>query len=120
MLNKGVRSEEDRRIESIVMKLSSIGFLPEDKEHQVLVDEELKKLGLSFEVLRVMPEEALCEHLVKVNFSWERMEEFADLLVQWSVKDIVFKSKGKMLYEFIQKASKSFSFERMQKISKLK
>ncbi|MEC4112686.1 hypothetical protein [Myroides pelagicus] len=119
MLNKGVRSEEDRRIESIVLKLSSIGFVPEQEACLAVLDEELKKIGLSYEHLLITDGTVLAEHLYRFNFNWGYMEQFADILVKWSVSEPSFKDKAKALYAFIQNESKSFSFDIMTKISRL-
>lgn len=119
MLNKGVKSEEDRRIESIVVKLSSIGFVPDDLQVKEEIDAELAKMGLTYAILFDMEETALHAHLLQFNFGWDRMEQFADILVQWSKKEETFKAKAKSLYTFIQKESKAFSFEIMGKIAQL-
>lgn len=119
MLNKGVKSEEDRRIESIVVKLSSIGFVPDDLQVKEAIDVELAKMGVTYALLLEMEAEELNAHLLKFNFGWDRMEQFADVLVSWSKEEVSFKAKAKSLYAFIQKESKAFSFEIMSKISQL-
>ncbi|MEK6450862.1 MULTISPECIES: hypothetical protein [Myroides] len=119
MLNKGIKSEEDRRIESIVMKLSSIGFVPEDKKVMEDLDEELKKVGLSYEHMLTMADKELAQHLHRLNFAWDKMEQFADILVQWAKKEVALKPKAKAVYQYIQDESKMFSFDIMSKISQL-
>ncbi|MBB1139842.1 hypothetical protein [Myroides sp. WP-1] len=119
MLNKGVKSEEDRRIESIVVKLSSIGFVPDELQVKEEIDAELGKMGLTYEILASMESTALHAHLLKFNFGWDRMEQFADVLVNWSKTEPQFKAKAKNLYTFIQNESKAFSFEIMGKIAQL-
>ncbi|MTG97499.1 MULTISPECIES: hypothetical protein [Myroides] len=119
MLNKGTKSEEDRRIESIVQKLSSIGFVPEDKKLIGDLDEELKKVGLSYESMLVMANGELAPHLLRFHFSWEYMEQFGDVLVKWSSQEPLLKAKAKAVYQFIQDESKAFSFAIMTKISSL-
>jgi hypothetical protein len=119
MLNKGIKSEEDRRIESIVIKLSSIGFVPDDLNVINEIDEQFKKIGLTYEQLVQYSSNELNQHLTKFNFEWNRMEELADILVQWSEKEPSFKIKAKSLYQYIQDESKVFSFEIMSKIGKL-
>jgi len=119
MLNKGVKSEEDRRIESIVVKLSSIGFVPDDLAVKEEIDAELAKIGLTYAILFEMEPTALNQQLLQFNFGWDRMEQFADVLVNWSNKEESFKVKAKSLYTFIQKESKAFSFEIMAKLAQL-
>ena len=119
MLNKGLKSEEDRRIEAIVEKLSAIGFVPDNEEAIASLNEELKGIGLAVVTLEGMSGEEIGVHLKRFNFSWEQMEAFGDLLATWSSTQVSFKFKAKELYEYIQRESKSFSFDRMQKISRL-
>lgn len=119
MLNKGVKSEEDRRIESIVVKLLSIGFVPDDLKVKEEIDAELAKMGLTYADLLEMEATALNAHLLQFNFGWDRMEQFADVLVNWSKQENQFKAKAKSLYTFIQNESKAFSFEIMAKIAQL-
>lgn len=119
MLNKGVKSEEDRRIESIVVKLSSIGFVPDDLKVKEEIDKELAKIGLTYATLFEMEATALNQQLLQFNLGWDRMEQFADVLVNWSKEEEQFKAKAKSLYAFIQKESKAFSFEIMAKIAQL-
>lgn len=114
-----MKSEEDRRIESIVMKLSSIGFVPEDKKVMEDLDEELKKVGLSYEHMLTTADKELAQHLHRFNFAWDRMEQFADILVQWAKKEASLKPKAKAIYQYIQDESKMFSFDIMNKISQL-
>ena len=119
MLNKGVKSEEDRRIESIVVKLSSIGFVPDDLKVKEEIDAALAKIGLTYAILLEMESTDLNQQLLQFNFGWDRMEQFADVLVNWSKEEEQFKAKAKSLYAFIQKESKAFSFEIMAKIAQL-
>ncbi|WP_121964324.1 hypothetical protein [Myroides sp. N17-2] len=119
MLNKGTKSEEDRRIESIVQKLSSMGFVPEDATFVESLDEELNKIGLTYQELLTISTDELPKHIQCFNFGWDHMEQFTDILVKWSTKEPSFKVKAKALYQFIQDESKAFSFNIMTKISSL-
>lgn len=119
MLNKGVKSEEDRRIESIIVKLSSIGFVPDNLKVKEEIDAALAKIGLTYAILLEMEATELNQQLLQFNFGWDRMEQFADVLVNWSNKEESFKAKAKSLYAFIQKESKAFSFEIMAKMAQL-
>ncbi|MBW3518525.1 hypothetical protein [Flavobacterium sp. NKUCC04_CG] len=120
MLNKGMRSEEDQRINSILQKLMTLVFLPENW-NELELQVELNKMGMSVEDLRNFDSNTLNQHLVKFNFDWNHMEQFADALVVWSKREghSDLKEKAKELYQFIQTESKSFSFEIMNKISQL-
>jgi len=120
MLNKGVRSEQDQRINSILEKLITLVFVPENW-NEMQLESELNKLGLSIQDLKKITSDELNQHLVKFNFEWNRMEEFADILVALAKHQEYseVKSKAKALYEFVQIESKAFSFEIMNKISRL-
>lgn len=120
MLNKGLRSEEDQRINSILQKLITLVFVPENW-NELEVEAELNKIGMSLEDLRNFDSDTLNQHLIKFNFDWKHMEEFADALVVWSKREGYsdLKEKAKALYQFIQTESKSFSFEIMSKLSQL-
>lgn len=119
MLSKGTKSEEDKRIESIVTKLSSIGFVPEDANFLQGLDEELKKIGLNYQELLAISPEELPVHIRRFNFGWDHMEQLADILIQWSVKEPVLQPKAKAMYQFVQNESKAFSFQIMAKLAKL-
>lgn len=119
MLSKGTKSEEDKRIESIVAKLSSIGFVPEDANIINELDEELKKIGFNYQELLAITPEELPVHIRRFNFGWDHMEQLADILVQWSVKEPVLKPKAKAMYLYIQNESKAFSFQIMAKLAQL-
>ncbi len=120
MLNKGLRSEEDQRINSILQKLMTLVFLPENWDESDL-STELHKIGMSVEDLCNFDSDTLNRHLIKFNFDWKQLEEFADALVVLSQREGYsnLKEKAKALYQFIQTESKSFSFEIMSKLSQL-
>ncbi len=119
MLSKGTKSEEDKRIESIVTKLSSIGFVPEDASIVQELDGELKKIGLTYQELLTMNADELPTHIHRFNFGWNHMEQLADILVQWSVKEPVLQPKAKAIYQYVQNESRAFSFQIMAKLAKM-
>ena len=61
------------------------------------------------------------QQLIDLQFPWEHIEKLADILVALDTKmpNQQLKERAKNLYQFIQKESKMFSFEIMNKISKL-
>ncbi|WP_430614325.1 hypothetical protein [Flavobacterium sp. JP2137] len=118
MLNKGLRSEEDQRINSILQKLITLVFVPENGSE---FEAELNKIGMSLDDLSDFDTQTLNQHLLQFHFDWKHMEQFADALVVWSERDGYsnLRQKAKALYQFIQTESKSFSFEIMDKLSRL-
>ena len=83
-LNKSLRDEEKERINAILKKLVELLYVPNFGKAEI--DEELKSLGLTTEVLLNSSGTELIEHLGKLNFDWENTEKFADYLVLLSDK----------------------------------
>ena len=78
------------------------------------IDEELKSLGLTTDILLSLSGTELITHLGKLNFDWESLEQFADYLVLLSDKMVSEKSnlieKALLIYNYIQSESRVFSF----------
>ena len=121
-LNKSLRDEEKERINAILKKLVELLYVPNFGKAEI--DEELKSLGLTTEVLLNSSGTELIEHLGKLNFDWENTEKFADYLVLLSDKMVSEKSnlieKALLIYNYIQSESKTFSFEIFGKIANTK
>ena len=111
-LNKSLRDEEKERINAILKKLVELLYVPDFGKAQI--DEELKNLGLTTDVLLNSSGTELITHLGKLNFDWENLEQFADYLVLLSDKIVSEKSnlieKALLIYNYIQIESKVFSF----------
>ena len=122
MLTKGLRDEENERINNVLKQLISLTYIPEDWNLADL-DSQLKYLALTFEdVLKFSSEETI-QHLEKLHFDWANAELFADFLVQISNN---YKEKAKLrlkaiaVYDYVQRESKTFSFDIFNKISRAK
>jgi hypothetical protein len=117
-LNKSLRDEEKERINAILKKLVELLYVPDFGKAEI--DEELKSLGLTTEVLLNSSGTELIEHLGKLNFDWENTEKFADYLVLLSDEMVYEKQnlieKALLIYNYIQSESKTFSFEIFGKI----
>lgn len=111
-LNKSLRDEEKERINAILKKLVELLYVPDFGKGEI--DQELKSLGLTTDVLLSSSGTELIDHLGKLNFDWESLEQFADYLVLLSDKMISEKSnlieKALLIYNYIQSESKVFSF----------
>ena len=117
-LNKSLRDEEKERINAILKKLVELLYVPDFGKDEI--DEELKSLGLTTEVLLNTSGTELIIHLGKLNFDWENTEKFADYLVLLSDKMVSENQnlieKALLIYNYIQSESKTFSFEIFGKI----
>lgn len=111
-LNKSLRDEEKERINAILKKLVELLYVPNFGKLEI--DEALKSLGLTTEILLSSSGTELIQHLGKLNFDWESLERFADYLVLLSEKMASEKSnlieKTVLIYDYIQIESKVFSF----------
>ena len=111
-LNKSLRDEEKERINAILKKLVELLYVPDFGKKEI--DEALKSLGLTTEILLSSSGTELIQHLDKLNFDWESLEQFADYLVLLSEKMVSEKSnlieKAVLIYDYIQIESKVFSF----------
>ena len=111
-LNKSLRDEEKERINAILKKLVELLYVPDFGKKEI--DEALKSLGLTTEILLSSSGTELIQHLDKLNFDWESLEQFADYLVLLSDQMVSEKSnlieKAVLIYDYIQIESKVFSF----------
>ncbi len=111
-LNKSLRDEEKERINAILKKLVELLYVPNFGKLEI--DEALKSLGLTTEILLSSSGTELIQHLDKLNFDWESLEQFADYLVLLSDQMVSEKSnlieKAVLIYDYIQIESKVFSF----------
>lgn len=123
MLNKGLRDEEKIRIDNVLKTLRSLVFVPyllnnTEKEN---IENQLKEIGLSFETLSLQKNEDLITLLIQLHFDWEHLEQFGDILIEFSKdENYNFTDKALAIYEYIQQESKVFSFGINAKISSLK
>ena len=121
-LNKSLRDEEKERINAILKKLVELLYVPNFGKLEI--DEALKSLGLTTEILLSSSGTELIQHLDKLNFDWESLEQFADYLVLLSEKiaseKVNLTEKALFIYNYIQSESKVFSFGIFGKIAATK
>jgi len=120
MLTKGLRDEENERINNVLKQLTALTFVPNNWNENNAA-QLLQKLGLSLDVLVTMSTQELNEYLLKYHMDWANMELFADIVASLSAKAGLepLKEKAVALYNFIQQESKIFSFEIFAKINRL-
>ena len=123
MLNKGLRDQESIRIDNILKILHSLTFVPKfwNLEDLLLLENELKDLGMNVESLRDFDEKGLISHLKRLHFDWNHFEIFADFLMAISKESqFDFLEKAIAIYDYVQKESKTYSFEIFNKTAAAK
>lgn len=123
MLTKGLRDEENERINNVFKQLIALTYIPEDWNLNEL-DKYLKYLALTLDdVLKFSSEESI-QHLEKLHFDWANTELFADFLVQisnnYEQEKAQLRLKAIAVYEYVQRESKTFSFDIFNKIATIK
>jgi len=123
MLNKGLRDQEATRIDNILKVLHSLTFVPKfwNLEDLLILENELKDLGMNVESLTNFSQEELIVHLLRLHFDWNHFEIFADFLMALSKESqFDFTQKAISIYDYVQQESKTFSFEIFNKITAAK
>ena len=123
MLNKGLRDQETIRIDNILKVLHSLTFVPKfwNLEDLLLLENELKDLGMNVESLSDFDENQLISHLERLHFDWNHFEIFADFLIAFSKESqFDFTQKAIAIYDYVQQESKTFSFEIFNKTAAAK
>jgi hypothetical protein len=123
MLNKGLRDQESIRIDNILKVLHSLTFVPKfwNLEDILLLENELKDLGMNVESLNDFDEKQLISHLERLHFDWNHFEIFADFLIAFSKESqFDFSEKAIAIYDYVQQESKVFSFEIFNKLAIVK
>lgn|SRR5690606_32088452 len=114
------KNEADQRLNAILQKLSGITFVPENWNEAEFWS-TLEESGLSKNDVLEKEQTLFFQQLVDLKYTWESIEKLADILVGLNAQqpDQSIKERAKYLYETIQKESKIFSVEIMNKIGKL-
>ena len=123
MLNKGLRDQESIRIDNILKVLHSLTFVPKfwNLEDLLHLENELKDLGMNIESLSDFDEKQLISHLERLHFDWNHFELFADFLMALSKESqFDFLEKAIAIYDYVQKESKTYSFEIFNKTAAAK
>ncbi|MHC0444487.1 hypothetical protein ACWA1F_03715 [Flavobacterium sp. 3-218] len=122
MLNKGLRDEEKIRIDNVLKTLRTLIFVPYPLDSLQLanIEEQLKDFGLNIETLVDYSNEELISLLMLLHFDWDHLEQFADLLLEFSKSEYDFQEKVLSIYQYIQQKSNVFSFGINAKIASLK
>ena len=120
MLNKGLKDQENERIDNVLKTLLSIVFVPKfwNVEDTSLIDNQLTDFGLTTQVLIEIKQNDLIELLRRLHLDWNQQEQFADFLIAFSKENpFDLREKAIAIYEHIQSESKIFSFGIFNKIA---
>lgn len=119
-LTKGLRDEENERIQNILERLIALDYVPEN--WKIIIEDPLKGLGLNAQGLLDLSTVDLIIHLQKLNFDWNNAEQFADFLIVLYKKsgEANLNEKAIAVYNYIQSESKVFSFDIFNKIAAAK
>ncbi|MDQ6471157.1 hypothetical protein RB619_10935 [Flavobacterium sp. LHD-80] len=123
MLNKGLRDEEKIRIDNVLKTLRTLVFVPYPLSvlQKTDIENQLKEFGLNIESLINYSNDDLIAFLIRLSFDWEQLEQFADILVEFSkAENYNLDNKALAIYQYIQTESKVFSFGINTKIASLK
>ncbi len=123
MLNKGLRDEEKIRIDNVLKTLRTLVFVPYPLTvlQKTDIENQLKEFALNIETLLDYSNEDLITLLMRLHFDWEQLEQFADILIEFSkAENYNFENKALAIYQYVQAESKVFSFGINTKISSLK
>lgn len=123
MLNKGLRDEEKIRIDNVLKTLRTLIFVPYPLNdlQKSDIENQLKEFGLNIETLTDYSNEDLITLLMRLHFDWDQLEQFGDLLIDFSKdENYDFLEKALAVYQYIQTESKVFSFGINTKIASLK
>jgi len=123
MLNKGLRDEEKIRIDNVLKTLRTLIYVPYPLNNlqKADIENQLKEFGLNIESLVDYSNEDLITLLIRLHFDWEQLEQFADILIEFSKNvNYSFEDRSLAIYQYIQKESKVFSFGINTKIASAK
>lgn len=128
MLSKGLRDEENEKINRLFNQVQDIEFVPDlwIKQQRELVNRVLMEAtGLNLSELAAVETEDLYEKLRQKELSFSNCEQLGDLLMkvlQYEEEESRLKlaEKTVAVYEFVQNESKTFSFTLVQKINAAK
>ncbi len=128
MLNKGLKDEENQKINELVGRLIDLEFVPEfyESEQRSKVNGLLfEQLGFKISDLETWSSEELLAKLKLFNFDFSNYEQFGDLLLkiipfEEEAHESHLATSAVAIFEYIQKESKTFSLSIIQKINQAK
>jgi len=128
MLNKGLKDEENQKINELVGKLLDLEFVPEfyESEQRSKVNGLLfEQLGFKISDLETWSSQDLLVRLKRLNFDFSNYEQFGDLLLKLipfeaEVHESHLAKSTVAIFETAQIESKTFSFSLIEKLNQAK
>lgn len=114
------KDETEQRLNALLQRLSGITFVPEQWNEEIFWT-TIEETGFTKEDVLNIEEANFFQKFIDLQWPWEQIEHFADILVASDNKkpNAIIKERAKNLYQFIQKESKMFSFQIACKINRL-
>ena len=128
MLSKGLKDEENQKVNELIGKLMELEFVPEfwENEQRKKVNELLfYNLGFTIADLETWTSEELVIKLKQLSFDFTNLEQFGDLLLKIIPFEAVdheshLAKSTIAVFETAQIESKTFSFGLIQKLNQAK
>lgn len=128
MLSKGLKDEENQKVNELIGKMTEIEFVPDlwEREQRQKIDNKLQEiLSFGLEDIESMNSESLLEKLKEQHFDFSNFEQFGDLILkiiplEAEAHESHLAASAVAIFEFIQKESKTFSFSIIEKINQAK
>lgn len=128
MLSKGLKDEENQKVNELIGKLMELEFVPEfwEIEQRKKVDELLfNNLGFNISDLENWSSEELLIQLEQLNFDFSNLEQFGDFLLKIIPLEVVdheshLAQSTIAIFDKVQTESKTFSFGLIQKLNQAK
>lgn len=128
MLSKGLRDEENEKMNRLFNEALEMEFVPDlwkNQQREALNQKLRETLDLTLEDIEKIDSEELLKKLQELEFSFANYEQFGDLMIEVlpmeSAEDQPKLAKTAVaVYEFAQRESQTFSFGLIQKINAAK
>ncbi|MGA9327113.1 MAG: hypothetical protein WBV47_13770 [Salegentibacter sp.] len=128
MLSKGLRDEENQKMNRLLNEALEMEFVPDlwkNQQREALNRKLQETLNLTLEDIENSNPEELLKKLQDEEFSFANYEQFGDLMMKLLPREAA-ENQPKLaktavaVYEFAQRESQTFSFSLIQKINEAK
>ncbi|MFZ0490456.1 MAG: hypothetical protein WAM00_09440 [Salegentibacter sp.] len=128
MLSKGLRDEENEKMNRLLNEALQMEFVPDlwkNQQREALNRKLQETLNLTLEDIENSDPEELLKKLQDEEFSFANYEQFGDLMMKLLPMEAA-ENQPKLaktavaVYEFAQRESQTFSFSLIQKINEAK
>lgn len=128
MLSKGLKDEENQKINELIGRLINLEFVPEFYETQKRSKANgllFEQLGFKISDLKSWSSDEVLQKLKELHFDFANLEQFGDFLLkiiplEEEQQQSHLATHAVAIFEYIQIESKTFSFSSIQKINNAK